>query len=235
MLAELTRDNVELGRKHGGTDDSANVYAMHNLGEGDGGRILKALKANPQMSVRDALVGGREIGEKEKARIEAVIGGNDDLYKGGNITVQEAYQHMGKAMASGQAFADKMAPSAAAATPAEKKIPAIGRTIYGNGAAASSAQAVSAISAQSIHLTPAGIERAAGIATEPARESAVKIPSPKRYTPPEPSTAAQEATRRIDSAPADGGRRTTIIEAPTGQNVPDRHIANIISGGIGMQ
>ena len=36
MLAEFTRENIELGRRLGGLDDDANVYALHNLGKGDG-------------------------------------------------------------------------------------------------------------------------------------------------------------------------------------------------------
>lgn len=56
MLAELTRENAERGRALGGKNDAANVYALHNLGEGDGAKFLKSLSANPGMSVRDALM-----------------------------------------------------------------------------------------------------------------------------------------------------------------------------------
>ena len=109
MLAEFTRDNIEMGRKLGGTNDDANVYALHNLGIGDGPRILGAAKNNPDMNVRDALIGGRSVTKKEQARIDSVIDGNASLYKtkdGGVVSAGEAYSRMGKVMADGQRFAD---------------------------------------------------------------------------------------------------------------------------------
>lgn len=105
MLAELTAENVAKGRKFGGTDDAANVYALHNLGGGDGRKLLTALRNNPGMSVRDALLQGAKT-DKERARIENVIGNNKSLYKGGGITVAEAYATMGKMMAGGNRFAE---------------------------------------------------------------------------------------------------------------------------------
>jgi len=105
MLAELTAENVAKGRKLGGTDDAANVYALHNLGGGDGRKLLTALRNNPGMSVRDALLQGAKT-DKERARVEQVIGNNKSLYKGGRITVAEAYATMGKMMAGGNRFAE---------------------------------------------------------------------------------------------------------------------------------
>lgn len=105
MLAELTAENVAKGRKLGGTDDAANVYALHNLGGGDGRKLLTALRNNPGMSVRDALLQGAKT-DKERARVEQVIGNNRSLYKGGRITVAEAYATMGKMMAGGNRFAE---------------------------------------------------------------------------------------------------------------------------------
>jgi len=93
MLAEFTKENLEKGRKYGGTDDAANVYAMHNLGEGDGPKFLKALKANPNAPVSSVLSG-------------RVIKGNGSLYKNGNISLSEAYANMGSAMAGSQGFAN---------------------------------------------------------------------------------------------------------------------------------
>jgi hypothetical protein len=109
MLAEFTRDNIEMGRKMGGTNDDANVYALHNLGIGDGKRVLDAVKTNPSMNVRDALIGGRSVDAREMARIDSVINGNTSLYKangGGVVSAGEAYARMGKVMSDGQRFAD---------------------------------------------------------------------------------------------------------------------------------
>ena len=92
MLAEFTKENIKIGKMLGGKDDSANVYAMHNLGSGDGRKFLKALKDNPDAKVGSVL--------KRK-----VISGNSALYKNGNITIKEAYENMGKAMSRGNVFA----------------------------------------------------------------------------------------------------------------------------------
>ena len=65
MLAELTAENIQKGRRLGGSSDDANVYAFHNLGEGDASRMLAALRTNPSTSMYDALVGGRDVTKKE--------------------------------------------------------------------------------------------------------------------------------------------------------------------------
>jgi hypothetical protein len=90
MLAEFTRDNVERGRRLGGVDADANVYALHNLGSGDGPRFLQALGANPTASV-DTVLSAR------------VISGNPALYGDGSRTLAEAYRVMGAKM---DAYAD---------------------------------------------------------------------------------------------------------------------------------
>lgn len=108
MLAELTAENVAKGRKFGGTDDAASVYALHNLGGGDGRKLLTALRENPGMSVRDALLQGAKT-DKERARIEKVISNNRSLYGGGSITVDAAYANMKKVMARGNRFAEAIA------------------------------------------------------------------------------------------------------------------------------
>jgi hypothetical protein len=92
MLAEFTKENLEKGRQLGGTDDSANIYALHNLGSGDGSKFLKALKQNPNAKVGDILS-------------QKVISGNKSLYGDGNMTIAEAYSKMGAAMNRGEAFA----------------------------------------------------------------------------------------------------------------------------------
>jgi hypothetical protein len=94
MLAEFTKENIEKGRALGGTNDDANVYALHNLGEGTGPNFLKALRSNPNAKVNSV-----------KGMTNAVISGNKSLYGDGNITVQEAYERMAKAMKRGEVFA----------------------------------------------------------------------------------------------------------------------------------
>ena len=105
MLAEFTKENVAKGRANGGKDDAANVYAYHNLGDGDAKRMLSAVKSNPAMSARDALIGGRDIGEKERARIESVISNNKSLYGNGSIPASAAYARMGQKMRDGDSYA----------------------------------------------------------------------------------------------------------------------------------
>ncbi|PFH08084.1 hypothetical protein BCF11_0436 [Collimonas sp. PA-H2] len=105
MLAEFTRENIDKGRKLGGNDDAANVYAYHNLGDGDAGRILKAVKNSPETSVRDALIAGREVSDSERLRIETVIKNNKSLYGDGTISAGAAYQNMGNKMRMGEFFA----------------------------------------------------------------------------------------------------------------------------------
>lgn len=94
ILAEFTKENIEKGRMLGGANDDANVYALHNLGGGTGVNFLKALKNNPNAPVNSV-----------KGMTNAVISGNKSLYGDGNITIQEAYDRMTKAMSRGEVFA----------------------------------------------------------------------------------------------------------------------------------
>lgn len=121
MLAELTRENVSRGRALGGNDDAANVYALHNLGEGDGAKFLKALSANPGMSVRDALMQG-VTSAKGRARVESVIANNRSLYGDGSMPLSQAYAGMGRKMAAGAKFADS-ARTASARGPVNVSVP----------------------------------------------------------------------------------------------------------------
>ena len=104
MLAEHTKENIEKGKKYGGKDDDANVYAFHNLGDKDAKKILGALKSNPDMPVRQALMSGVSS-EKDAARIETIIRTNKDLYGDGSRTVGQAYAVMGDRMRKYDAFA----------------------------------------------------------------------------------------------------------------------------------
>ena len=124
MLAEFTRENIEKGRKHGGSDDDANVYAFHNLGDGDAGRLFSGMKRDPHMSVRNALL--REgAPQKERDRVEAVIQGNPSLYGDGSVTAGDAYGRMGAVMRLGDHFAaEARAPASAPTAAAAAQAPA---------------------------------------------------------------------------------------------------------------
>jgi hypothetical protein len=180
MLAEFTRENVARGRALGGTDDDANVYALHNLGSGDGPKLLKALKTNPDMPV-SALLSGQ------------VIAGNKDLYGDGSISVGEAYRRMGDRMRRGEAFA-----ASARAMTASTKL-----------ASAPSMPTVS----------PAPV-------TVPAAPKAISAPP----VPPPPAEAALFPLTTGGNPAA----TITVNQAPplVGQDVSDRKIAHIASGGI---
>lgn len=94
MLAELTKANIARGRLLGGIDDDANVYALHNLGSGDGQRFLRALAKDRSTLVADVLS-------------SEVIKGNPSLYGNGSLTLQDAYERMSAAMAGGKQYADE--------------------------------------------------------------------------------------------------------------------------------
>lgn len=92
MLAEFTRENIARGRTLGGPDADANVYALHNLGAGDGPKFLAALRDNPNQRVDQVLS-------------HKVIAGNASLYGDGSRTVAEAYRAMGSKMDQFNAYA----------------------------------------------------------------------------------------------------------------------------------
>jgi hypothetical protein len=106
LLAEFTRENIEKGRTLGGTNDDANVYALHNLGEGDGAKFLKALKQNPNARVSDILS-------------QKVIAGNQSLYGDGTFSLAKAYQNMAAAMHRGETFAKDIRIPSVASVPAQ--------------------------------------------------------------------------------------------------------------------
>lgn len=94
MLAEFTKENVERGKALGGSDDVANVYALHNLGSSGGEKFLKALHDNPNAPVSSVLS-------------SKVINNNPGLYSGGNITLSQAYERMSKMMHAGDSYAQE--------------------------------------------------------------------------------------------------------------------------------
>lgn len=111
MLAEFTRENIERASRYGGRDVAANVYAMHNLGEGDGPRFLQALRDRPDARIDSVLS-------------EKVISGNRSLYGDGSRTVAESYSAMGRQMDRYAGFAEE----------AERGLPS-GTLTRGQGAA----------------------------------------------------------------------------------------------------
>ncbi|HEY9106874.1 MAG TPA: XVIPCD domain-containing protein [Roseateles sp.] len=108
MLAEFTKQNMQLGAKLGGPDADANVYALHNLGQGGGTKFLEALKADPNQRVDHVLS-------------HKVIERNPGLYGDGSMTVAEAYKGMGQQMDKYAKYAqelEKGVPAKSANTPA---------------------------------------------------------------------------------------------------------------------
>jgi hypothetical protein len=200
MLAEFTKENVVKGKAAGGTDDAANVYAFHNLGDGDAKRVLSGMKSDPSMTVRDALIGGRKIGEKERSRIESVISGNKSLYGDGSITATQAYKNMGDKMRQGSVYANDARKYAA--------------TNFSAGVVAPPSPA--RIATVSLPSMPAANVPPSVPVTLPAMPD----------TPPPPV--------KLNSS-AGAGRGTVVVKIPneTGQNIGDRGIAHIVTGGLG--
>ncbi|WP_165967463.1 peptidoglycan-binding domain-containing protein [Luteimonas aestuarii] len=85
MLAEFTKENIEKGKRLGGPDVDANVYAFHNLGDRDATTFLNALKSNPSQRVDSVLS-------------RKVIAGNPSLYGDGSQSVAQSYDVMGRHM-----------------------------------------------------------------------------------------------------------------------------------------
>ncbi|MBB5735446.1 peptidoglycan hydrolase-like protein with peptidoglycan-binding domain [Xanthomonas arboricola] len=106
MLAEFTRENIVRAAEYGGKDVAANVYAMHNLGTGDGPKFLQAVHDNPDGKVNSVLSA-------------AVIKGNSSLYGDGNITNAQAYAAMGRKMDQYAVYADSVGNSLSDRTPTE--------------------------------------------------------------------------------------------------------------------
>ena len=92
ILAEFTRENIQKGARLGGADADANVYAFHNLGDGDATRFLNALKVNPDQRADQILSA-------------AVITGNPSLYGDGSRSLAESYRAMGQKMDAYEKYA----------------------------------------------------------------------------------------------------------------------------------
>lgn len=94
MLAEFTKENIAKGAKLGGPDADANVYAFHNLGDGDATKFLKAMKENPNQRADQVLSA-------------SVISGNPSLYGDGSRSLADSYKAMGQKMDAYQKYADE--------------------------------------------------------------------------------------------------------------------------------
>lgn len=178
MLAELTRENVERGRKLGGSNDDANVYALHNLGAGDGAKFLKALKADPQAPVSSVLS-------------PKVIANNPSLYKGGSATLAESYRLMGEHMAVGNVFAAEVSTV---------KTPALAKPSM-----------------------PASVS----VSMPAIKPPAVPMPVPER------SEVVPVAPVPERLGGSERSKPVLIIKDEANQDVRDRRLAHIVTGGIG--
>lgn len=203
MLAEFTKENIEKGRKYGGKDDDANVYAFHNLGDGDARKLLAGMTSNPAMSVRQALLQGATT-DKERARVESVISGNKSLYGNGDIAVSDAYARMGEKMRSGDSFA------------------ADARTVAG---AAGSASAVAS------PATPAPISPVASVVSSSASLPSVK-PVSSIAVPSIPDMPSQESASNGARTEAGKTLVVQSAGRNVGRDVADRKIAHIVTGGF---
>jgi hypothetical protein len=215
MLAEFTRENIEKGRKYGGTNDDANVYAFHNLGDKDAKNLLSGMKQNPDMSVRAALLQGVSS-EKEQARIEKVIAGNKSLYGDGNISATDAYNRMGSVMRRGEVFAADMSSNNPTPVNDEQGKPKLAK--------------VASIKASNMPLYDSlGVGIGSASQAQTAFAAAPKVPT---FTPaPVPAEAPPQV---LPLASLDSGRNVTVTmpNADVGRDVSDRGIAHIVTGGL---
>ena len=215
MLAEFTKENIDQGRKYGGRDDDANVYAFHNLGGGDAKKMLSGMNAG--MDVRQSLMQGVNT-DKGRARVEQVIAGNKDLYGDGSRSAQDAYKVMGERMRAGESFAEDarshlLAKNQAASAPAEM----VASTALPSPTVASPALSSPTVAASS--MAPAAI--------------AVVPSAPSISIAPAPAIAAVAEAPEIERISMGGGRRqATAPAAPTQipRDLEDRRIAHIVTG-----
>ncbi len=196
MLAEFTKENVEKGRKYGGADDSANVYAFHNLGDSDAKKMFSALKASPEMSIRDALLG--DSSDKKRIKfVDQVMSGNKSLYGDGSISVSEAYKNQGDFMRRGDMFANDIRATRTQAA----IIPAITSPV------------VMTTNFSSLNNAPIVAPKI------PVFKGAPDMPSPSLQLNPLGSSKPMEVSVKLD-------------RGDVGQDVKDRGIAHIATGGI---
>ena len=230
MLAEFTRENIEKGRKYGGTDDDANVYAFHNLGDKDARNLLTGMQKNPSMTVREALSQGAKT-DKERARVETVIANNKSLYGDGSVTATEAYSRMGQVMRRGEVFAiDARQAQQAANTPASPPDSPPNTTLAAAPEMASAAPPSAPVAPVVASATmPEAISLAAPAAPVVAVASVPAVPSAPAMPP-----IADAPTVSVPMASNDSRKPMAVVSAPTevGQDLRERGIAHIATGGL---
>lgn len=203
MLAEFTKANIAKGRARGGTDDDANVYAYHNLGDGDANKVLGALKSNPNMTARQALLAGATK-PSEISRVEQVISGNASLYGDGNISVKEAYSRMGNFMRAGDYYAQDARQYAAKSDAAK----ADAAKVHALNSAPTMMQAQAVAPAPTVTGNPSASAKPVEVAPAPA------VPT---------QVVSAGAGRASGNAPL----------AEPGQDMTDRRLVHVATGGIG--
>ena len=105
ILAEYSKQGIDLGEKYGLKDQDAAVYAHHNLGAGGAKRLFEAVAKNPNAPITSVLTAEE-------------IKNNPSLYKPG-MTAAEAFNNLGTKMRAGESLAQKAAtaPGQPAPTP----------------------------------------------------------------------------------------------------------------------
>lgn len=213
MLAEFTKENMQQGRKYGGKDDDANVYAFHNLGGGDAKRLLTGMNAG--LSVRESLMQGVSS-EKERRRVEAVIAGNKDLYGDGSRSAAEAYKIMGDRMRAGDAYAQ------------DARATALARRGETGTAVADTAQPPTV--APTAVAAPPGVVAAMAPSVASAAPVASPAPSATASIRPPAVPAPAEAPRTEMPIASSGRQGSGQAARDVPRDLPDRRIAHIVTG-----
>lgn len=243
MLAEFTRENIEKGKKYGGSDEDANVYAFHNLGDGDAKKLLTGMNAG--MTVREALLQG-VTSDKGRARVEDVITKNKDLYGDGNRTAAEAYQVMGNRMRKGEAFAADARAALSSGAPSGPLPNGAANEAAGGPSVPEPAMAKADIPASKGlgGMFSKGLESALAAVQVPAAlgldSAAMKLP--QVVTASLPSIPSMPAPPSIPDAPqiqvplsSGESRKSVTVVAPAqdvGQDLSNRRLAHIVTGGL---
>jgi len=216
MLAEFTKENIEKGRKLGGSNDDANVYALHNLGPAGGQEFLKALKNNPNAPVSSV-----------KGMTKGIISGNKSLYGDGTGTVQEAYDKMGAAMSKGDMFAQDIETKSASNASAS-----ISNDLTQNKAPEAFGVASDTFAKAN---NPDPYRSLNSFVSGPGNAAQVQVASAPPIKPPvfAPPPPIPEAPPIIEPLASNSSRNMTVsMPAPdVGQDVKDRGIAHIVTGG----
>jgi hypothetical protein len=176
MLAEWTAKNAAQARRAYEENDPAAVYAMHVLGEGDGPKFLRALRANPNALLSSVLS-------------DEVIANNPSLFSGKTLGDAKSALSGAVSGASRDIGAPRLPSTALARLPTAANVP----------------------------TTPSGPR--------------VRPPAPVQEPRPVPAMESASAARVSSPAPAPAAR--VVVQTPIGQDVRDRGIAHVLSGGIG--